>query len=49
MIEGISMIMTQKSEFSSFLKSNDGEFKSLLVELKKRVEESNKNNQSVSR
>jgi phospholipid transport system substrate-binding protein len=49
MVEGISMIMTQKSEFSSFLKSNNGEFKKLLIELKKRVEVSNKNNQSISR
>jgi len=43
MVEGISMIMTQKSEFSSFIKSSGGEFKNLLAELKKRVDE-NKNN-----
>ncbi|NQV84257.1 MAG: ABC transporter substrate-binding protein [Rhodospirillales bacterium] len=42
MVEGISMIMTQKSEFSSFIKSSGGEFKTLLGELKKRVDE-NKN------
>ena len=47
MIEGISMIMTQKSEFSSFLNSNGGKFEKLLAELKKRVEESTKNNQTA--
>lgn len=47
MIEGISMIMTQKSEFSSFLRSNDGEFEKLLIELKERVKESTKQNQSA--
>ena len=49
MVEGISMIMTQKSEFSSFLKSNNGEFKKLLSELKKRIEVSNKSDQSAAR
>ena len=49
MIEGISMIMTQKSEFSSFLRSNDGEFEKLLNELKKRVEEATKTNQSAAK
>ena len=48
MIEGISMIMTQRSEFSSFLQSNGGQFSKLLAELKKRVEESTKNNQSAT-
>ncbi len=42
-VEGISMIMTQKSEFASFLKQNGGELKALLAELKKRVDESNNN------
>ena len=41
MVEGISMIMTQKSEFSSFIKSSGGEFKNLLAELQKRVDENN--------
>jgi len=44
MVEGISMIMTQKSEFSSFIKSSGGEFKNLLAELKKRVDENNTKN-----
>ena len=44
MVEGISMIMTQKSEFSSFIKSSGGGFKSLLAELKKRVDENNTTN-----
>ncbi|MBT3305505.1 MAG: ABC transporter substrate-binding protein [Alphaproteobacteria bacterium] len=39
MVEGISMIMTQKSEFSSYIKSSGGEFKNLLGELEKRVKE----------
>lgn len=39
MVEGISMIMTQKSEFSSFIKSNGGELNPLLVELKKRIKD----------
>ena len=41
MVEGISMIMTQKSEFSSFMKSSGGDFDTFLVELKKRVDENN--------
>ncbi len=50
MVEGISMIMTQKSEFASFIKSSGGDFKSLLLELKKRVDENkNKNNKSASK
>jgi phospholipid transport system substrate-binding protein len=48
MVEGISMIMTQKSEFSSFIKSSGGEFRTLLVELKKRVDENN-NNKTASK
>jgi phospholipid transport system substrate-binding protein len=38
MVEGISMIMTQKSEFSSFIKQNGGNLGALLMELKKRVQ-----------
>ncbi len=38
MVEGISMIMTQKSEFSSFIKQNGGELGALIMELKKRVQ-----------
>jgi len=39
MVEGISMIMTQKSEFASFIKQNGGELSALLAELKKRVQD----------
>ena len=39
MVEGISMIMTQKSEFASFIKQNGGKLAALLVELKKRVQD----------
>lgn len=50
MVEGISMIMTQKSEFSSFIKSSGGDFKSLLAELQKRVDENKtKNNKSAAK
>ena len=50
MVEGISMIMTQKSEFSSFIKSSGGNFKNLLAELEKRVDENkNKNNKSAAK
>lgn len=38
-VEGISMIMTQKSEFASFIKQNGGELGALLAELKKRVQD----------
>lgn len=38
MVEGISMIMTQKSEFSSFIRQNGGTIESLLSELKKRIQ-----------
>lgn len=38
MVEGISMIMTQKSEFASFIKKNGGELSALLTELKKRID-----------
>ncbi len=39
MVEGISMIMTQKSEFASFIKQNGGTLDALLLELKKRVQD----------
>ncbi len=39
MVEGISMIMTQKSEFASFIKLNGGGLDALLMELKKRVQD----------
>ena len=38
MVEGISMIMTQKSEFSSFIKRNGGKIDALLDELRKRIQ-----------
>ncbi len=38
MVEGISMIMTQKSEFASFIKQNGGSLEALLGELKKRIQ-----------
>lgn len=38
MVEGISMVMTQKSEFGSFLKQNGGTISSLLGELRKRLQ-----------
>ncbi len=38
MVEGISMIMTQKSEFASFIKQNGGGIEALLGELKKRIQ-----------
>jgi phospholipid transport system substrate-binding protein len=47
MVEGISMIMTQKAEFSSFLRSSGGEFKELIAEIKKRIKEFTKKNQSA--
>jgi ABC-type transporter MlaC component len=50
MVEGISMIMTQKSEFSSFIKSSGGNFKTLLAELQKRVDENkSKNNKPAAK
>ena len=39
MVEGISTIMTQKSEFASFIKQNGGKLDALLKELKKRVQD----------
>ncbi|MEE9318577.1 MAG: ABC transporter substrate-binding protein [Rhodospirillales bacterium] len=38
MVEGISMVMTQKSEFGSFIRQNDGGVSALLSELKKRLQ-----------
>lgn len=38
MVEGISMIQTQKSEFSSFIKKNGGKLDPLLTEIRKRIE-----------
>ena len=38
-VEGISMIMTQKSEFASFIKQNGGKLDALLAELKKQVQD----------
>lgn len=38
MVEGISMVMTQKSEFGSFIRLNGGGVSALLSELKKRLQ-----------
>ncbi len=38
MVEGISMIQTQKSEFASFIKKNGGKLDPLLKEIRKRIE-----------
>ncbi len=38
MVEGLSMVMTQKSEFASFIKQNGGNIKALLGELRKRIQ-----------
>ena len=38
MVEGISMIQTQKSEFSSFIKKNGGTLDPLLTEIQKRID-----------
>lgn len=37
MVEGISMVMTQKAEFGSFIRQNGGGVRALLNELKKRM------------
>ena len=37
MVEGISMVVTQKSEFASFIQKNGGSLGPLLIELKKRI------------
>ena len=38
MVEGLSMVMTQKSEFSSFIRQNGGKIEALLGEFRKRVQ-----------
>ncbi len=38
MVEGISMVVTQKSEFASFIKQNGGSVRALLSELRKRIQ-----------
>ncbi len=38
MVEGISMIQTQKSEFASFIKKNGGKLDPLLKEIRNRIE-----------
>ena len=38
MVEGISMVVTQKSEFASFIRKNGGSIGSLLAELRKRIQ-----------
>ena len=38
MVEGLSMVMTQKSEFSSFIRQNGGKIEALLGELRKRIQ-----------
>ncbi|NQU60730.1 MAG: ABC transporter substrate-binding protein [Rhodospirillales bacterium] len=40
MVEGISMVITQKSEFASFVKKNGGSMSALLDELRKRIQTS---------
>lgn len=39
MVEGISMVVTQKSEFASFIRQNGGSIGALLSELRKRIQE----------
>ena len=39
MIEGISMVVTQKSEFASFIQKNGGSLGPLLIELRKRIQD----------
>jgi len=38
MVEGISMVVTQKSEFASFIRKNGGSLGPLLMELRKRIQ-----------
>jgi phospholipid transport system substrate-binding protein len=38
MVEGISMVQTQKSEFASFIQQNGGKLDSLLSEMRKRIQ-----------
>jgi phospholipid transport system substrate-binding protein len=37
-VEGISMVQTQKSEFASFIQQHDGNLGALLVEIRKRIQ-----------
>ena len=39
MVEGISMVVTQKSEFASFIRKNGGSLGPLLIELRKRIQD----------
>jgi len=39
MVEGISMVVTQKSEFASFIQKNGGSLGPLLIELRKRIQD----------
>jgi len=41
MVEGISMVQTQKSEFASFISQNGGKIEALLAEIRKRIEAAN--------
>ena len=38
MVEGLSMGLTQRKEFASFIRQHDGRVQSLLIELRKRIE-----------
>lgn len=38
MVEGISMVVTQRSEFASFIRKNGGSLGPLLMELRKRIQ-----------
>ena len=38
MVEGLSMGLTQRKEFASFIRQNNGRVQSLLIELRKRIE-----------
>jgi phospholipid transport system substrate-binding protein len=37
-VEGISMVQTQKSEFASFIQQHDGNLSALLAEIRKRIQ-----------
>ena len=38
LVEGLSMGVTQREEFASFIRQNNGRVQSLLIELRKRIE-----------
>ena len=38
MVEGLSMGLTQREEFASFIRQNNGRVQSLIIELRKRIE-----------